>query len=217
MDNPPLASAPNILLSHFPLAITRRPVIIIKMKPWIFFILTAGSLMASAWATTIMVVPVFEALSLHGTDGDEETSEIGAALQAAVMSRPMALTGAFPETLVEAVRTPHLIPSSNPNYKVQETNLLVLCNIAIRGEMEGATLTISLDVSQLAIPPEVDLTTRQILKLAIIAVRKTLEEYQRPQPQPLPVQLTIDGTDDAKASLRDLGSQFTVNGSLNPN
>lgn len=180
------------------------------MKPWILSLLAAGIFLDSASATTIMVVPIFEAISLHGTDGDEETSEIGAALQAAVMSRPMALTGAFPETLVDAIRSPHLIPTNNPNYKVQETNLLVLCNIGISGEMEGNTLIVSLDVSQLAIPPEVDLTTRQILKLAIVALRKTLEEYQRPQPQALPVRLTIDGTDEPKASLRDLGGEFKI-------
>ncbi|MCU0753126.1 MAG: hypothetical protein MUC40_08920, partial [Akkermansiaceae bacterium] len=74
-----------------------------------------------AIATTIMVVPVFEPLSLHGTDGDEAISDTGEALQACVMSRPMALTGAMPEVLVESIRSPHLIPTNNPNYKVQET------------------------------------------------------------------------------------------------
>ena len=67
-----------------------------------------------------------------------------------------------------------------------------------------------LDVAQLAIPADVDLTTRQILKLAIVALRKTLEEYQRPQTQPLAVSIVIEGTDDAKASLRDLGAKFAI-------
>ena len=163
-----------------------------------------------ATATTITVVPIFEPLSLQGTDGDEAISEIGEALQASVMPRPMALTGAFPEVLVDAIRSPHLIPTNNPNYKVQETNLLVLCNVGISGEMVGNVLTVKLNVADLAIPPEVDLTTRQILKLAIIALRKTLDEYQRPQTQPLSVALIIDGTDDAKASLRDLGTKFVI-------
>ena len=35
-------------------------------------------------ATTIMVVPIHEPISLHGTDGDEVISEVGEALQAAV-------------------------------------------------------------------------------------------------------------------------------------
>ncbi len=165
---------------------------------------------ASAIASTITVVPVFEPLSLHGTDGDEAISEIGEALQASVMSRPMALTGAFPENLVDAIRSPHLIPTNHPNYKVQETNLLVLCNVGISGEMIDSVLTVKLNVAELAIPADVDLTSRQILKLAIIALRKTLEPYQRPQTQPLTVSVIIDGADDAKASLRDLAAKFVI-------
>jgi len=163
-----------------------------------------------AAATTITVVPIFEPLSLHGTDGDEAITEIGEALQACIMPRPMALTGAFPEVLCESIRTPHPIPTNNPNYQVKEANLLVICQIAITAEMTEDGLHVGLDVSQLVIPEEVDLTSRQVLKLAIVALRKTLDEYQRPQPDPIKVKLTIDGTDDAKATLRDLGVEFTV-------
>jgi hypothetical protein len=170
----------------------------------------AAFTLLAASASTITIVPIFEPLSLHGTDGDDAVSEIGETLQASVMPRPMALTGAFPEVLMDAIRSPHLIPTNNPNYKVQEANLLVLCNIGINGEILENVLTVKLDVSQLAIPADVDLTTRQILKLAIIAIRKTLEEYQRPQTQKLSVVIIIDGTDDAKASLRDLGTTFTI-------
>ena len=194
----------------FPLAIIRRFGNLEAMKTWLAFCLLGGFLTSATFASTIMVVPIFEPLSLHGTDGDEAISEIGAALQASVMPRPMALTGAFPEVLVDAIRSPHLIPTNNPNYKVQETNLLVLCNVGISGEMIEGVLTVRLDVAQLAIPADVDLTTRQILNLAIIALRKTLDQYQRPQTQPLQVSVIIDGTDDAKASLRDLGTKFVI-------
>jgi hypothetical protein len=180
------------------------------MKTLIVAVLAACLTCLTASATTIMVVPIFEPLSLHGTDGDEAISDTGEALQACVMSRPMAMTGAFPEVLVDAIRSPHLIPTNNPNYKVQETNLLVLCNIGISGEMTPEGLTVRLDVAQLAIPEGIDLTSRQILKLTIVAVRKTLEEYQAPQPQPLAVTLVIEGADEAKAGLRDLGARFVI-------
>lgn len=180
------------------------------MKRLLASLLAAGLLGSTASASTIMVVPIFEPLSLHGTDGDEVISEIGATLQAAVMARPMALTGAFPEVLVDAIRSPHLIPSNHPNYVVKESNLLVISNIGISGEIINGTLTVRFDVSQLSIPPEVDLTSRQILRLAIVALRKTLEEYQRPQTELLPVELIVDGADEAKASLRDLNSKFLI-------
>lgn len=181
------------------------------MKSLITALCIGGFLWAAAQATTITVVPVFEPLSLHGTDGDEVIADSGEALRACVMSRPMAMSGAFPEALVDAIRSPHLIPTNNPNYKVQETNLLVLCNIGISGEMTAArSLTVRLNIAQLAIPPEVDLTSRQILKLTIVALRKTLEEYQRPQAHPLSVSLVIEGADEGKASLRDLAVKFVI-------
>ncbi len=184
----------------------------------LFSLMACGVLLAGpAFSSTIMVVPIFEPLSLHGTDGDAAVSDVGEALQASVMPRPMALTGAFPEDLVGAIRSPHLIPSNNPNYKVQETNLLVLCNIGISAEMTETGLTVKLDVAELTIPPDVDLTTRQILRLAIIAMRKTLEEYQRPQPRALKVTLSIEGTDEAKASLRDLNAEIVIGSDAVPN
>lgn len=180
------------------------------MKTLLVALFSGSLLWAAAHATTIMVVPIFEPLSLHGTDGDDAISDTGEALQACVMARPMALTGAFPEVLVDAIRNPHLIPTNNPNYKVQETNLLVLANIGISGEMNAEGLIVRLDVAQLKIPEGVDLTARQILKLTIVAVRKTLDEYQAPQTQPLAVTLVIEGADEAKSGLLDLAARFVI-------
>lgn len=163
-------------------------------------------------ATTISVVPVFEPLSMHGTDVDEAITDIGEALQATVSSRPMALTGAFPEVMIDAIRSPHKFPTNNPNYKVDEVNLLVLCNIGITGEMEEEGLRVRLNVAQLVIPDGIDLTARQALKLALIAIRKTLEGYQQPQAEPLVVNISIDGVDDGTASLKDLSNTYTLGG-----
>lgn len=161
-------------------------------------------------ATTISVVPVFEPLSMHGTDVDDAITEIGEALQATVASRPMALTGAFPEVLVEAIRSTHKFPSNNPNYKIEEVNLLILCNIGITAETKEDGLAIALNVAGLTIPDEVDLTGRQALKLALVAIRKTLEAYQQPQTDPLVVNISIEGVDDGTASLKDLAVSFTL-------
>ena len=180
------------------------------MKTLIASVFLIGLLGCHAMASTISMVPIFEPLSLHGTDVDDAISDIGETLQASVMSRPMALTGAFPEVLVDAIRSPHLVPTNNPNYKVQEANLLVLCNVGISGEIQENVLQVKLNVANLAIPEDVDLTSRQILKLAILALRKTLEGYHRGQMQPLNVEISIDGADEAKAGLRDLGAKFVI-------
>ena len=182
------------------------------MKKMVFTAFAMVLQVICSHATTIMVVPVFEPLSLHGTDGDEAISDTGEALQACVMSRPMALTGAFPEVLVESIRSPHRVPTNNPNYEVQETNLLVLANIGIEAEMTTEALVVTMDVSKMAVPPEVDLTARQILKLAIVALRKTLEVHQEPQDHPLDVRFTVTGTDENKSGLLELNVGFTVGG-----
>ncbi|WP_035602883.1 hypothetical protein [Haloferula sp. BvORR071] len=161
-------------------------------------------------ATTISVVPVFEPLSMHGTDVDDGITDTGEALQATVASRPMALTGAFPEVLVEAIRSPHKFPSNNPSYKVDEVNLLVLCNIGITAEMVEEGLKVRLNVAHLAVPEGVDLTARQVLKLALVAIRKTVEEYQKPQSQALKVAITLEGVNDGTASLKELETTYTL-------
>ena len=163
-------------------------------------------------ATTISVVPVFEPLSMHGTDVDEGITDTGEALQATVASRPMALTGAFPEVLIDSIRSPHKFPSNNSNYKVEEVNLLVLCNIAIAAEMTEEGLKIRMNVATLTVPEGVDLTARQVLKLAMLAIHKTLEEYQKPQSEPLKVSVIIEGVDDGTASLKDLDASYTLGG-----
>lgn len=176
------------------------------MKP--LFLLLALAL--PVFATTISVVPIHEPLSMHGTDVDEGITETGEALQATVAARPMALTGAFPEALIEAIRTPHKFPTNNPNYKVEEVNLLVLCNIGITAETKEDGLHVVLNVSQLAVPEGVDLTARQVLKLALVAIRKTLDDYQHPQTEPLQVQVAIEGVSDDTASLKDLEMTYKL-------
>lgn len=172
--------------------------------------LVSAVFIATAGASTIMVVPIHEPLSLHATDGDDAISDIGEALQATVMARPMALTGAFPEVLIDAIASPHKIPTNHLNYEVEETNLLVLCGVKISGEMTAEGLLVRLDVEQITVPEEVDLTSRQVLRLAIVAVRRTLDAYQLPQPEPLPVTIVVEGTTEGTAPLKDLGVSFTV-------
>ena len=51
-----------------------------------------------------------------------------------------------------------------------------------------------------------------MLKLGIVALRKTLEVYQEPQTDPLAVRVRIVGTDEGTDSLTDLDSEFELEG-----
>lgn len=173
-------------------------------------------LTARLMATTISVVPIYEPISLHGTDVDDAVSEYGDSLQAAVMARPMALSGAFPEELVTSVATSHRLPTNHANYKVEEVNLLVLCGIGLDARMVDGTLVVSLDISEIAIPQEISLTVRQVLNLGIEAVRRTLSHYQNPQADGLPVRIRIRGTDESTASLTDLDAEWLLRPAVQP-
>lgn len=164
-------------------------------------------------ATTISIVPIFEPISLHGTDSGGLISDVGETLQACVVSRPMALSGAFPEALADAIRSPHQLPSNHANYQIREVNLLVLCNVGINAELTQTALVTRINVTQLHIPPGIDLTSRQVIKLTTIALRKTLESYQEKQLTPLHVQLIIEGAEGDRADLADLNASFTIPGS----
>ena len=165
-----------------------------------------------ARATTTTVAPVHEPLSLHGADNDEITTEVGEALQACVMARPMALTGDFPETLVRSIRTPHAFPTNNPNYQVRETNLLILADITLDAQSTEQGLIVRIVCHNMKIPPEVDLTARQILRLTIVAIRKTLEDYQKIQTELLRVHLVIEASGEAKSHLEALATTFQIPG-----
>jgi len=170
-------------------------------------------LCSPAFATTLSLVSVFEPISLHGTDVDDAVSSSGKTLQAAVVARPMVLSGALPETLVEAVRTPHAMPSNDPNYVVEEVNLLELCRIGVAAEVDESWLEVSLNVSKVAIPGDLRLTVRQVLELGFQAIRSTLELYQKPQHESLRVRFRVVGTDEGTASLTDLAVEFELEGS----
>ena len=170
-------------------------------------------LMLTLHATVIDVVVIHQPLSRHGSDVDDEVDDMGESLQAGILSRPMALTGAFPEVLVEAIAMPHQLPTNNPNYAIKEVNLVVLCGLKLSAEIDDTgVLQVEINVANLQIPEGVDLTARQVLKLVIGSIRKTVIEYNAQQKDDLKVLLRIVGTNESNRSLEDLGCQYKVPG-----
>lgn len=169
-------------------------------------------LVGPAFGITIEVVRLYQPLSLHGTDaaGDNETLE--EVVQASVMSRPLAVAGAIPEDLVKAVSEPCKIMSNSPAYALDEANLLILCKIGLTVAIVNERLVVRLDVSKLAIPEAIDLSSRQILRLTITAIRKTLEHYYAQIDEAIEWEVVITGTNDKNASLRDLAKKYQFGG-----
>lgn len=168
---------------------------------------------ALASAVVVEVVKLYQPISLHDTDGVGDDEEAGEEpMQAAVLSRPFALTGAIPEDLVKAVATPHKIATNAPGYAVEDANLLTLCKITLAAEMKTEKLQVRLDVSNLAIPEDVDLTSRQVLRLIIKAVRLTLKDYFKmgAAEESFEVSVGVIGTNEGNEGLKDLAVRFKV-------
>lgn len=164
--------------------------------------------MAMACATTLEVLPVFQPLSLHGTDvGHEFEGEI---IQAQVMSRPMVLSGAMPEALVSAIGTPHQLPATL-NYAVPECNLLQLYGLKISGVLsEENLLVVTINLNEAMVPDAVQLPIRTVLKLTIDALKSTLKAYHHPANKALKVRLDLVGLSEKNATLRDLSGRFRI-------
>jgi hypothetical protein len=164
----------------------------------------------AAPAITVEVVQLYQPVSLHGTDGvgDDEGGED--AFQAAVFSRPAAISGAIPEDLVKAIAMPHKIISNSPAYDVEDANLLTLCKMVLTAEMKNDKLLVRLDLTAFTIPEDVDLTARQVVRLTIIAIRQTLTDYYRRLQASLEVSVGVIGTSEGNESLKDLAARFQI-------
>lgn len=161
-----------------------------------------------AKGTTLDVVNIFQPLSLHGTDAAGEGLSEDAE-QAAIFSRPMALSGAFPEVLVQSVARPFHMEGS-PHYKVEECNLFVLCDIGITVKLEDELLLVTLDVEKMSIPKEIKLTGRAIVNLCVKAVQKTLWAYPMAEDESLKCKIVIVGTGENNKGLSSAGKEFAL-------
>lgn len=164
-------------------------------------------------ATVIDVVQIYQPISLHGSDVDDEVDDTGESLQASILSRPMALTGAFPEVLVESIAMPHALPTNNENYNIKEVNLVVICGLKIQAELDDdGMLLVEINIANLVIPEEIDMTARQVLRLVSGSIKKTLVEYNGMQKEDLRVQVRVVGTNESNHALQDMGNKYSVEG-----
>lgn len=180
------------------------------MRCWVLLLFWLAPVIAQG--ITIEVVKLYQPISLHRTDSGGVELD-GEPLQAAVLSRPVAVSGAIPEDLVKALALPHRLATNSPAYAESDANLISLCKIALKVELKGQRLLVRLDVSELAIPDGIDLTARQILRLTIMSMERTLKEYFGTIDEELySVSVGIIGTKDQNASLRQLATRFKLGG-----
>lgn len=168
-------------------------------------------MLGSACGVTKEVVRVFQPVSYHDTDSATEYGVKGQLVQAAVVDRSIVLSGAFPEDLVKAVSMPLTLPSNNPTYEVPEANLILLCGLALEVNRIEDSVEVIIDCAALDIPETVELTARQVLTMAIEAIRRTLRVYyQEGAHESFQCHLSLTGLPEKNEKLADLKTDFQV-------
>lgn len=176
------------------------------LKVFLTLVLTA----LTALSSTKAVYPIWQPISLHGTDvtsvpGMESGVEFGV-----IMSRPMVLSGALPEALVYAVGLSHQLASIG-TYEEKEANLLVLYNIKVEPTLNDKGLLIVFDLSKMTTPEDMEVSARDAIKLSIKAIKKTLQSYADAHlRKDLKCAISIEGLSEKNQSFREFGEQFDL-------
>lgn len=175
-----------------------------------------GMVSLPLFGSTKAVYPVWQPISLHGTDvtsvpGFETDVDFGV-----VMSRPVIISGALPEALVYAVAVSHKLPSVG-DFVAKENNLLVLFNIKVDPTMTEEGLSIVFDLSALQIPDDMEVSVRDALKLGVRALKSTLQSYADAHlHKNLPCVINIKGLTAKNQSFRELAERFVIEVPVRP-
>ena len=168
-------------------------------------LLTFLALTLSTLAVTTGLNAIYQPLALYGTDYDSDEAEDGKMLQGVVMDRPMALSGAFPEVLVEAVSSSHKLASIGA-YDEKEANLIPLCGVKVRAELGDTRLRLVIDLEKLDVPKKLELSDLEVTILVIEAIMRTFSEWGEVHAEEAEVELIVTGREE----LETLGTVFLI-------
>ena len=181
------------------------------MKVLLLLALLANSL----GAITQEVIRVYQPLSFHFTDSATEFGPQGDLIQAKVVDRAMVLSGAFPEDLLKAVGLPCQLQSNNDNYKVPETNLVVLCGLRLEVSRIGKLVEVVIDCSEMKMPDFVELNYEQVMEMTVESLRRTLRlYYTKGEHEFFECQVTLSALPEAHKNLKKNETVFPVG--INP-
>lgn len=169
-----------------------------------------------ASGVTREVVQVFQPLSFHFTDTAAEFGPKGDLVQANVISRPMVLSGAFPEDLAKAVTMSCRLDSNNPTYDIEEVNLAKLCGLTLEASRLEETVEIVIDCSKAKVPEEIEVGLDVVLQMMVECIRRTLRVYyQESGHRSFQCEVSLSGVGEGNERWKDFASRFQV-GSAHP-
>jgi hypothetical protein len=126
------------------------------------------------------LMQVYQPTSLLGTEMDGNPLGTGESICAIIVSRPVLVGGAFPESPVDAISLPHRIAGAGKNFP-DESNLIVMVGGRVHAEYGDKEHRIIADFSKAKVPENLGVTLLQVMKLTALCLNKTLgTEHERP-------------------------------------
>jgi len=121
----------------------------------------------------------FQPTSLLGTESDDEPLKDGQIMAATILSRPILVAGAFPESPVAAMCLPHKITGATAGFP-EESNLIVLVGAKIDAEFGEKFHTVTADFSHAKASDDLGVTLLQVMQLTAECLQRNLKGSSMP-------------------------------------
>lgn len=126
------------------------------------------------------LIDAYQPTSLLGTEGNDDPLGTGESIAATIVSRPVIIGGAFPESPVHAVSLPHKIAGATEGFP-EESNLIVIVGGNVHAEWGKTEDQIIADFSKAKVPENLGVTLIQVMKLTAVCLEKTLgTQHEKP-------------------------------------
>jgi hypothetical protein len=145
-------------------------------RPFVIAVLASLLVLTVSYAERSLV-QVYQPTSLLGTEGEDDPLGTGEWMAATIVSRPVIIGGAFPESPVYAVSLPHRIAGATEGFP-QESNLIVIVGGKVHAEWGESEHRIIADFSKATVPENLGVTLIQVMKLTAVCLQKTLGAEQ---------------------------------------
>jgi hypothetical protein len=121
------------------------------------------------------IVPIFQPLSLLGTELEAYPLGQEEGICADVMATPAIVSSAYPEAIVQAIGLPHRFYQAPEGFPA-ESNLLVLTGARLDAAWGEERHAVTIDFSQVSLGGNLGVTLDQLCRLTVLCLSKSLRQ-----------------------------------------
>ena len=150
------------------------------MKCYVFVAALASLVIQTELHAERSLIDAYQPTSLLGTEGEGDPLGTGEYMAATIVSRPVIIGGAFPESPVHAISLPHKIAGATEGFP-EESNLIVIVGANVHAEWGQTEDHIIADFSKAKVPENLGVTLIQVMKMTAVCLLKTLgDQHEKP-------------------------------------